>query len=75
MHWSLLVLKTGGQASTEVGIFIHITVSKTVFFIPSDGLRRYSEATRIVACTSLPQSIRVSLYHPSISSPDDDAEG
>ncbi|KAI3674581.1 hypothetical protein L2E82_52145 [Cichorium intybus] len=39
MHWSLLVLKTGGQASTEVGILIHITVSKTVFFIPSDGLR------------------------------------
>jgi len=75
MHWSLLVLKTGGQASTEVGILIHITVSKTVLFIPSDGLRRYSEATRIVACTSLPQSIRVSSYHPSISSPDDDAEG
>lgn len=48
---------------------IHITVSKTVFFIPSGGLWRYSEATRIVACTSLPQSIRVSSYHPSISSP------
>ena len=48
-------------------------VRKSVFWFTSlylkqcssSRLRRYSEATRIVACTSLPQSIRVSSYHPS----------
>jgi len=71
MHWSLLVLKTGGQASTEVGILIHITVSKTVFFIPLTEVFRSHPNCCLYQSPSIDQGILVS----SLSSPDDDAEG